>query len=433
MLWVRVILICLVSSLFACSEESSDLPESAKKVVLKGEITYRDRASVPDGAQLLLQLININKIKTEREVIAEKTVSLRQRQPPIGFDLSVYQDQLNDVDNFSLRASIRDEHKETLWTTDKLYLVTKAQAEQNLGLLNVVKLRDESDDKTRQVKFQCDSQSLDILIKGQTLQLQMGESIYQLAQEEAASGVKYVSQEGLVSFWNKDNVAMLKIADNSWNHCTQVNDDKLEVLPLDAKGFSPDWQLSAGYDRFIMTWDEGKKQAVLSQPRLIISETGFTVTGHSDTRTINVVAEDKLCRDSHSAHLYPYNVKVKLDSHTFEGCGGQTKRLLQGKPWTVIALNNKSIINFTKVSMSFGPEGLLSGSASCNHYSTAYEFEEQLDIKTVITTRKLCDVALMNQEKDFLDVLTDVESIDFDENNDLVMTTADGRTLTARR
>ncbi|KKN49015.1 hypothetical protein LCGC14_0647240, partial [marine sediment metagenome] len=60
MLWVRVILICLVSSLFACSEESSDLPESAKKVVLKGEITYRDRASVPDGAQLLLQLININ-------------------------------------------------------------------------------------------------------------------------------------------------------------------------------------------------------------------------------------------------------------------------------------------------------------------------------------------------------------------------------------
>jgi heat shock protein HslJ len=122
-----------------------------------------------------------------------------------------------------------------------------------------------------------------------------------------------------------------------------------------------------------------------------------------------------------------------LDNLDFQGCGGHSRDLLVGQEWIVQDLNQQGVIDFSRLTMTFDDQGRLSGFTSCNQYSTAYEFNERLDIASAITTQKVCPVAIMNQEKLFLSILTDVESLDISINGALILKTADGRTITARR
>jgi heat shock protein HslJ len=106
---------------------------------------------------------------------------------------------------------------------------------------------------------------------------------------------------------------------------------------------------------------------------------------------------------------------------------------LTGDEWIVEDINRQGIIDASRITLQFDESGRLHGRASCNQYTTTYELTEQIDIGQAITTRKACAPALMNQEQRFLTLLADVIQIDFDEKGALLLSTADGSTLTARR
>lgn len=430
----RFFIFVLISlTVAACDSDSAQRTLKQQQLNISGQISYRERIALPKNSQLIIKLENITSAQKNGEIIAEKTISLGNRQVPIDFQLQVFKDQLNKDENYALRASIQDKSGELLWTTDELNLVPTDTDKVSLGLLNLVKFQQPENDNSHTVLFQCGEQQIRTVIKNEAMQLKMNDDLYMLFQVPTASGAKYQSKDKLVSFWSKGHQGILTIADMSWSHCTAVNQDQLEQLPFRAQGHEPEWSLSATYDQVIMTWDEGQKQSVLAETELNIYHTGFELKAYSDTRYIKVETLATLCRDDMSGLPYPYQVSVRLDNLDFQGCGGHSRDLLVGQEWIVQDLNQQGVIDFSRLTMTFDDQGRLSGFTSCNQYSTAYEFNERLDIASAITTQKVCPVAIMNQEKLFLSILMDVESLDISINGALILKTADGRTITARR
>ncbi len=427
------ILVLMSLILLGCDSDSAQQTLKQQQLTISGKISYRERIALPKHSKLIIKLENITSAQKNGEVVAEKTISLGNRQVPIDFQMQVFKDQLNADENYALRASIQNKEGELIWTTDELNLIPTDTHEVSLGVLNLISFQPPEHQNSHTVMFQCGEQQITTVIENESMQLKMNDDLYMLFQVPSASGSKYQSKDKLVNFWNKGHQGILTIADMSWSHCTAVNQDQVEQLPFRAQGHEPEWSLSATYDQVIMTWDGGQKQSVLGETELHIYHAGFELKAYSDTRYIKVETLATLCRDDMSGLPYPYQVNVRLDNLDFQGCGGHSRDLLVGQEWIVQDINQQGIIDFSRLTMTFDDQGRLSGFTSCNQYSTAYEFNERLDVASAITTQKVCPVATMKQEKVFLTTLADVESLDISINGALVLKTADGRTITARR
>jgi heat shock protein HslJ len=105
-------------------------------------------------------------------------------------------------------------------------------------------------------------------------------------------------------------------------------------------------------------------------------------------------------------------LELKLDT------GGMTfaassPTALAGTSWQVTGINNGkqavvSVINGTTVTLNFGADGKVSGSAGCNNYFGPYETEgDQIKVGPLGSTRKMCATpeGIMEQEAQFLAAL----------------------------
>jgi heat shock protein HslJ len=107
---------------------------------------------------------------------------------------------------------------------------------------------------------------------------------------------------------------------------------------------------------------------------------------------------------------------------------------LAGTRWEVVAYNNGrqavvSVISGTQLTINFGSDGRLSGSAGCNNYSASYETDNvtRLHIGLAVSTMMACGepVGMMEQETRFLQALATVASYRL-EGSQLQLRTADG-------
>jgi heat shock protein HslJ len=106
---------------------------------------------------------------------------------------------------------------------------------------------------------------------------------------------------------------------------------------------------------------------------------------------------------------------------------------LAGTSWRVTGYNNGrqavvSVLAGTTLTLAFAPDGRVSGSAGCNHYSAKYTFAgESLGFGPAATTRKMCadHERVMEQEQQFLKALETVASAR-QEGDRLELRTANG-------
>ena len=90
-------------------------------------------------------------------------------------------------------------------------------------------------------------------------------------------------------------------------------------------------------------------------------------------------------------------------------------RSLAGTTWRATAINNgkgavASLVADSTVTLSFGRDGQVSGSAGCNPYTAAYTAEgESLRVQSAAATRRMCAAdGVMEQEQAFLNALGSV-------------------------
>jgi heat shock protein HslJ len=108
-------------------------------------------------------------------------------------------------------------------------------------------------------------------------------------------------------------------------------------------------------------------------------------------------------------------------------------RSLAGTSWSATGINNgrqavSSLLNGSSVTMNFGKDGVVSGSAGCNRYTAPYSSDGPgLTIGQAAATRKMCasPEGVMEQEQQFLRALATVATARF-EGDRLELRTAKG-------
>lgn len=205
-------------------------------------------------------------------------------------------------------------------------------------------------------------------------------------------------------------------------------------LPFKAMGNEPGWSLTISEDQIELETSYGQEKMIMSTPEVITTEAGSRYLLSAEGQALEITIRDSLCRDSMSGMPYPRTVKVIMSDKTLSGCGGQPLSLLMGDEWIVENIGNKGIIDFSRVTINFSEDGRIHGLAGCNQYSGSYQLSgELLSVGLLISTRRACPEALMNQEAFFLELLQLATGFDFDDHDALIIKTKEDKTILARR
>ncbi|MFG6539000.1 serine hydrolase [Sulfitobacter sp. CS16] len=107
---------------------------------------------------------------------------------------------------------------------------------------------------------------------------------------------------------------------------------------------------------------------------------------------------------------------------------------LVGREWIVEDIDGAGVIDGSPASLLFQEDGRLAGNATCNRLIGNYETDgDSLSLSPAGTTMMACPPALEEQERRLLSLLETVERFRFDADGALILTTANGETITARR
>lgn len=107
---------------------------------------------------------------------------------------------------------------------------------------------------------------------------------------------------------------------------------------------------------------------------------------------------------------------------------------LVGREWVIEDIAGGGVIDASEANLLFLPDGRLAGSTTCNRLLGSYSTDgSQLSLDAAGTTMMACPKALMKQERRLLELLPKVTRYSIDDTGALVLTTAGGAKIIARR
>jgi heat shock protein HslJ len=201
-----------------------------------------------------------------------------------------------------------------------------------------------------------------------------------------------------------------------------------------AVGNEPGWLLMLDDSLLTLRWDYDERRVTVAAPPAESLPDGrrhrFV---HRDTLFI-VSIQHVQCSDGMSGRQFPSRVQVSIGARTLDGCGGAPAELLQRGEWRVETLNGEPLVGDSRITLAFGKDGRLAGTASCNSYTAPYRVTwDALSIGPATSTRMACGAEIDRQETVFLQLIEKPLTFHLDEN-DLLHFSLDRTTvLTAAR
>jgi len=252
-----------------------------------------------------------------------------------------------------------------------------------------------------------------------------------LKPEESASGALYVAPgDEQTRFWSKGEKAILTIRGQRYPECLQPGD--LE-MPFEARGNEPFWHATIEGSELLLTRpfeDEGTRRVPVELKTA--NRHGRTFEATLDDLPITLRVARQLCEDSMSGAQYPAQVRLMVGDDEYTGCGGDRQRLLRGAVWVVEDLAGTGLIDRSRITIEFLEDNRMAGRASCNRYTGSYQLRgEGIAVGPLASTRMACAPALMNQEDRFLRLLGEVISVRIGQHGELLLSTAEGKTIKA--
>jgi heat shock protein HslJ len=206
------------------------------------------------------------------------------------------------------------------------------------------------------------------------------------------------------------------------------------INPFRATGNEPSWRLDVNAGEMTLLTNFGQTRLVAPLPQARTKDGKTTYVGRTDQGDLTANVVDTVCMDSMSGMPHPQSVTVVLGEQTLTGCGGEPASLLHGAEWTAVSIDGKPLVAGSKPTLSFAPDGRLTGHSSCNRYMTQYTLSgEGLAIGQPAGTRMMCEAPLMDQEQAFLSALSSTQGFAIAADGSLLLRTGDGRTVEARR
>jgi heat shock protein HslJ len=204
--------------------------------------------------------------------------------------------------------------------------------------------------------------------------------------------------------------------------------------PFRATGNEPSWRLDIGSSEMTLLTNFGQDSLVAATPTAQVSNATTKYVARTNQGELTATIVNQLCVDTMSGMPHPQSVTVVVGGKKLAGCGGEPASLLQGAVWAVVEIGGAPLMAGSQVTLDFAPDSRVSGQASCNRFTSAYTLSgEGLAISKVAGTRMMCDTALMDQERRFLDALGAVQNFSISTDGALLLNTGDGRTIMARR
>jgi heat shock protein HslJ/uncharacterized lipoprotein YbaY len=415
-------LLVLTAALAGCTTPGG--PAGDGPVTITGALAYRARIALPPDSRAVVALKDVS--RPDGAVVAEQRIDLGGRQVPIPFELAVDRAQLDDARRYAVRGAIFAGGR-PLWASDPV-MVDRPGARIDLGRLRMIPVRG----RAFATEFRCGEQRITVDFTDKAMRLLVGADTFELRQAVAASGARYEAVgDPTTSFWSKGREATLVVRGERYPACVQVFD---ELKTFTARGNEPGWRLDIEGDRMTLVAQYGAKRIAVPTPAAQRTNAFTRYAARSDGADVTVTVFDRTCRDTMTGMPHPYAVEVVLDRQKLAGCGGDPAMLLQGPEWVVEDIDGKGIVDRSRATLVFAPDGRVSGRSSCNNFTGQYKLSgEGLTVSSTAGTMMACPAALMEQESRFLATLRDVRRFDLTRDGALLLQTDDRRAIKARR
>jgi heat shock protein HslJ/membrane-bound inhibitor of C-type lysozyme len=156
--------------------------------------------------------------------------------------------------------------------------------------------------------------------------------------------------------------------------------------------------------------------------------------GSLDDRGLVLRVGGARCRDAMSGMWHPATALLTVGGETYPGCAGDPVDLLAVGEWLVVSIGGEAVAEEPPATIEFLPEGRVGGSGGCNRWNGPFRLGEGLAIGPELrSTMMACAEPVMATERRLLDALPKVNAFDFDDAGRLVLATADGEAIVARR
>lgn len=206
------------------------------------------------------------------------------------------------------------------------------------------------------------------------------------------------------------------------------------ISAVRARGNEPFWSVDLSEAAIVLTTPEGETRTGPPVLDTTFDDGAVLFVATGDKGEIAVKVLDRVCTDSMTGMPHPQSVQVWAGGQELQGCGGDPASLLQGAEWTVEEFGGKTPAKDSRITLTFGADGSLSGSSSCNRLATSYKLTgESLAIAQGAGTMMACEPPVMEQESAFLALLPQVNQFGVADDGALLLKLADGRTIRARR
>lgn len=380
---------------------------------IAGQMAYRERIALPDGASLRVEL------RGPEGIAAEVTVDPEGRQVPLPFAITA-----PDNGAYTLQGAIFADGVPQ-WVSVPV-AVPEGEAALDVGTV----------DLTRHIamgflsRMRCGGMVIEAGFLDDTARLRVRGETLVLPQTVSGSGARFSDgADPETVFWVKGANATLTLRGQDLPECVPMIDPPL--LPLSARGNEPYWWLDLTAESYVFDRNLSALRTEGSLPPAEQTEEGLRfVTAEGPVFDIS----RRICRDTMTGMPHPFTVTATEGSEVLSGCGGAASDLLSGA-WTATDLGGAALAEGAEVTLAFDMAARrVSGKSACNRYVAGVLLTgEGLTFDRAAGTMMACPDDLMAVERAFLDMLATVSRFDVTDAGDLVLYAGDSPVLTARR
>ncbi|ESQ16599.1 MAG: hypothetical protein N838_05510 [Thiohalocapsa sp. PB-PSB1] len=199
-----------------------------------------------------------------------------------------------------------------------------------------------------------------------------------------------------------------------------------------AQGNEPGWSLRMTETKIRLNLDYGARTIEARRPKAIIEDnaTRYRVPDED----VRITVREQRCHDDMSGMPYPLRVEIKVEGRELRGCGGEPRALLEGSAWTLSSLKGEALPEAVSITIQFLENNRIAGNSGCNRFMGGYVLTgEGLSFSQLGGTMMACPEPQMQVEQQFLDLMAEVIGFDLSADGALLLKTAVGTQLTARR
>lgn len=417
-------LLASASLVAACSGPADPELQETATLVIRGELFYPERIALPADS---LAIVELRAAEGGRgPLLAEQRIELDGRQVPIPFELTVDRAELDAGMAPSVRGAILSRPGPVRVTAP-----AEIDASQDAVELAPLRLR-----VVEQIAFgtpyRCGDRSVIFGALGAHERMIVDGEAFDLKPVVSASGARYQSLDDPgTSFWSKGDRATVEVRGETLPECTVISGPQ---LPFVARGQEPGWRIAISNEEIHLLGDYGATELRFPRPEPIVAVAEVAYHAATADHRLSVFIQPTLCADIATGMPHPYRVQYELDGERQSGCGGDPHALLTGAEWEIDALAGEPPVADSRMTIQFLEGNRVAGQGSCNRYMGGFELTgEGLSFTQLAGTLMACEDPISQQETRFLSMLAEVQRFDLPTTDQLVLHTAGGETITARR